>query len=278
MATIIVPAHNESAVISDCLESIVDQDGVDNVIVACNGCSDDTAEIVQLRFPSVHCLDIPTASKTNALNEAEAKARELGMGFPSFYIDADTRLGPNAIKTIEEALASSPVLLAAPTPVIDTSQSSWLVRQYYKAWLGLPYVKQGVIATCSYVITERGRERFDEFPEVISDDGYVRGHFRSSEISNISRAEIYIRAPKDVISLIKIKTRARLGNKQLLATGQWKVREHRSHVRILATRLFSSAFVPTLAYTLINLIIRVRADWQFRRIAQYRWEKDLSSR
>jgi len=278
MATIIVPAHNESAVISDCLESIVDQDGVDNVIVACNGCSDDTAEIVQLRFPSVHCLDIPAASKTNALNVAEAKAKELGMVFPSFYIDADTRLGPNAIKTIEEALASSPVLLAAPTPVIDTSRSSWLVKRYYKAWLDLPYVKQGVIATCSYVITKRGRERFDEFPEVISDDGYVRGHFRSSEISNISQAEIYIRAPKDVISLIKIKTRARLGNKQLLATGQWKVREHRSHVRILANRLFSSAFVPTLVYILINLIIRVRADWQLRRIAQYRWEKDLSSR
>lgn len=278
MATVIVPAHNESAVISDCLESIVDQEGVDHVIVACNGCSDDTADIVRTRFPGVHCLDIPEASKTNALNVAEAKAKELGMVFPSFYIDADTRLGPNAVKTIDEALASSPVLLAAPTPVVDTSQSSWLVKQYYKTWLNLPYVKQGVIATCSYVLTERGRERFDEFPGVISDDGYVRGHFRSSEISNIAQAEIYIRAPRDVISLIKIKTRARLGNKQLLATGQWRVREHRSHGRILAKRLFSRCVVSTMAYILITLIIRARADWQFRRISQYRWEKDLSSR
>jgi len=278
MATVIVPAHNESAVISDCLESIVGQEGVDHVIVACNGCSDDTADIVRAHFPGVHCLDIPEASKTNALNVAEAKAKELGMVFPCFYIDADTRLGPNAVKTIAEALASSSVLLAAPTPVIDTAQSSWLVKQYYKTWLNLPYVKQGVIATCSYVITERGRERFDEFLEVISDDGYVRGHFGSSEISNIAQTEIHIRAPRDVISLIKIKTRARLGNKQLLATGQWHVREHRSHGRILAKRLLSRGVVSTVVYILLTLIIRGRADWQFRRISQYRWEKDLSSR
>ncbi|NNE35976.1 MAG: glycosyltransferase family 2 protein [Rhodothermales bacterium] len=278
MATVIVPAHNESAVISDCLESIVDQEGVDDVIVACNGCSDDTADIVRLRFPGVHCLDIAEASKTNALNVAEEKAKELGMVFPLFYIDADTRLGPNAVKIIDEALASSPILLAAPTPVIDTSQSSWLVKQYYKTWLDLPYVKQGVIATCSYILTARGRERFDEFPEVVSDDGYVRGHFRASEISNIAPAEIYIRAPRDVVSLIKIKTRARLGNKQLLATGQWQVREHRSYGRILIKRLFSRSVVSTLVYISVTLIMRTRANWQFRRISQYQWEKDLSSR
>jgi glycosyltransferase involved in cell wall biosynthesis len=278
MATIIVPAHNESTVISTCLESIVDQEGVDDVIVVCNGCSDNTAAVVRERFPRVHCLDVPVASKTNALNVAEAKAKELGMVFPLFYLDADTRLGPNAIRIIEEALASSSVLLAAPTPVIDTSQSSWLVKQYYKAWLSLPYVQEGVIATCSYVLTERGRKRFDEFPDVISDDGFVRGHFRSSEISNVAKAEIYIRAPKDLRSLIKIKTRACLGNKQLLETDRWPVRESRNHADIFTKRLLGKDFVPTSIYILTNLLMRARAGWQLRRISRYEWEKDLSSR
>ena len=163
MVTIIVPAHNESAVIADCLNSIVNQQGVDHVIVACNGCTDNTAEIVREQFPDVHCLDIPKPSKVNALNEAEAKAKELGMVFPAFYIDADTTLGPNAVNHIAKTLETSPILLAAPTPVIDTSKSSWLVQQYYKTWINLPYIKEGVIATCSYIITKQGRERFDRF-------------------------------------------------------------------------------------------------------------------
>ena len=64
MATIIVPAHNESAVIADCLNSIVNQQGVDHVIVACNGCTDNTAESVREQFPDVHCLDLLSLRKS----------------------------------------------------------------------------------------------------------------------------------------------------------------------------------------------------------------------
>ena len=53
MATIIVPAHNEETVIADCLNSIVNQTGIDHVIVACNGCTDKTVEIVRSQFPDV---------------------------------------------------------------------------------------------------------------------------------------------------------------------------------------------------------------------------------
>ncbi|NNE18323.1 MAG: glycosyltransferase, partial [Myxococcales bacterium] len=114
MATVIVPAHNESAVIADCLNSIVDQQGVDHLIVACNGCTDNTVEIVKEQFTGVHCLNIREPSKVNALNEAEAKAKELGMVFPVFYIDADTTLSQNAVSHITQALQNSPILLAAP--------------------------------------------------------------------------------------------------------------------------------------------------------------------
>jgi glycosyltransferase involved in cell wall biosynthesis len=278
MATIIVPAHNESAVIADCLNSIVDQQGVDHVIVACNGCTDNTVEIVREQFPGVHCLDIRKPSKVNALNAAEAKARELGMVFPVFYIDADTSLGPNAVSHITKALETSPILLAAPTPIIDTSKSSWLVKQYYRIWINLPYVKEGVIATCSYIITERGRQRFDHFVDVISDDGYVRCQFRGSEISNIPGAEIYISAPRDIYSLIKIKTRARLGNVQLIETNQCPVREEKHYGNVMIGKLLSKDFVPACVYILIALVMRVRASFQFKKISQYKWEKDLSSR
>lgn len=278
MATIIVPAHNEASVIEDCLNSIINQKGVDHIIVPCNGCTDDTVEIVNAKFPTVICLDIEKPSKTNALNVAEEKAQELGVSFPIFYIDADTQLSDNAIPHITAMMENSDTLLSAPTPIIDTSKSSWLVKTYYKVWINLPYIKEGVIATCSFIVSKEGRSRFEKFADVIGDDGFIRCHFKNKEISNIEGAEIYIRAPKDIFSLVKIKTRARLGNMELIARNKCPVIEKKNYGNVMKSRLFSKYFLQTTIYILIALVIRVRANLQFKKLADYKWEKDNSSR
>lgn len=278
MATVIVPAHNESSVIEDCLDSIINQQGIDHIIVPCNGCSDDTVEIVKTKYPSVVCLDIEKPSKTNALNVAEEKAQELGVSYPIFYIDADTQLSENAIQHITEAMKDSSIQLSAPTPNIDTSDSSWLVKTYYKVWVNLPYIKEGVIATCSFIVSEEGRKRFEKFADVIGDDGFIRCHFKNTEIANIDGAEIYIRAPKDIFSLIKIKTRARLGNMELIARKKCPIMEKKNYGNVMRSRLLSKDFLATSIYILIALIIRVRAKLQFQKLEQYQWEKDTSSR
>ncbi|MEE9325996.1 MAG: glycosyltransferase family 2 protein [Cocleimonas sp.] len=278
MATIIVPAHNEASVIEDCLNSIVNQKGIDHVIVACNGCSDNTVEIVKSNYPNTVCLDIEKPSKTNALNVAEVKAKELGVSYPIFYIDADTQLSPNAIEHITKAMCNSNTLLSAPTPNIDTSQSSWLVKTYYKVWLKLPYIKEGVIATCSFIVSEEGRKRFDVFADVIGDDGFIRCHFKNTEIANIKGAEIYIRAPKNIYSLIKIKTRARLGNMELIERKKCPIQEVKNYGNVMRSKLLSKDFFATSIYIAIALVIRVRASSQFKKIATYQWETDDSSR
>lgn len=51
MASVIVPAHNEASVIRRCLDSLNGQAGLDTLIVACNGCTDNTAEIVRKDTP-----------------------------------------------------------------------------------------------------------------------------------------------------------------------------------------------------------------------------------
>lgn len=278
MATVIIPAHNEASVIEDCLDSIVNQQGIDHIIVPCNGCTDNTVDIVTNKYPSVVCLDIATPSKTNALNVAEEKAKELGISFPIFYIDADTRLSNNAIQHITESMQDSNIQLSAPTPNIDTSKSSWLVKTYYKVWINLPYIKEGVIATCSFIVSEEGRQRFDKFADVIGDDGFIRCHFKNKEISNIEGTHIYIRAPKDIFSLIKIKTRARLGNMELIARNKCPVVEKKHYGNVMKSRLLSKDFFSTFIYILIALIIRIRAKLQFKKLKDYQWEKDTSSR
>ncbi len=278
MATVIVPAHNEASVIENCLNSIINQSGVSNIIVACNGCTDNTVDIVQTKFPTVTCLDIKKPSKTNALNVAEEKAKELGVSYPIFYIDADTQLSKNAVQHISQVMSTSNILLAAPTPIINTDKSSFLVQTYYKVWTRLPYIKEGVIATCSFIVSEKGRQRFDKFADVIGDDGFIRCHFKNKEISNIEGAEIYITAPKDILSLIKIKTRARLGNMELIAKNKCPIREEKHYGSVMKDRLLSKHFFSTFIYIVIALIIRVRATLQFKKLSTYTWEKDTSSR
>lgn len=278
MATVIVPAHNEASVIEECLNSIVDQDGVDHIIVPCNGCTDNTVDIVRSKFPQVVCLDIEKPSKTNALNVAEARARELGVTYPVFYIDADTQLSDGAIKHITQAMADGKILLSAPTPVINTLKSSWLVKTYYRVWTQLPYIKEGVIATCSFIVSEEGRKRFDKFADVIGDDGFIRCHFKNSEIANIDGAQIYITAPRDIFSLIKIKTRARLGNMELIAKKKCPIQEAKHYGNVMKKRLLSKDFLSTLIYISIALLIRLRAKKQFKQLGSYQWEKDTSSR
>ncbi|HPE59422.1 MAG: glycosyltransferase family 2 protein [Thiothrix sp.] len=274
MATVIIPAHNEASVIRRCLDSLSGQPGITRLIVACNGCSDNTADIVRTEYPNAVCLDIQTPSKVNALNEAEKHVAD----WPVFYIDADTRLSENTIETITDAMADSGLLLAAPEPEIDVSHSSWPVRQYYRVWLSLPYIRDGVVATCSYVISEQGRQRFTNFPPIINDDGYVRCQFDAAERGNIPGTRIHITAPGNLRSLIKIKTRARLGNMELAAKKLCSRPEHKPYSRILRARLFSRDFIPVTCYILISLAIRLRARNQFKTLASYRWETDQTSR
>lgn len=274
MATVIVPAHNEANVIRRCLDSLLQQPGLDTLIVACNGCTDDTVTIVRNEYPQAICLDIATPSKVNALNEAEQHVTS----WPVFYIDADTYLSDKAIENISAAMHDNTLLLAAPEPVIDTTHSSWTVRQFYRVWLQLPYIRDGVVATCSYVISRNGRQRFSHFPAVINDDGFVRCQFERHERCNIPTAKIFITAPHNLTSLIKIKSRARLGNMQLMANRLCTRHEQKPYSQILRKKLYSRDFIPVLIYISITLAIRLRAAWQYRTLASYRWEKDQTSR
>lgn len=277
MATIIIPAHNEAAVIRHCLDSIVHQTNVDKIIVACNGCTDNTVEIINTHYANIDklvCLDIDKPSKTNAINEAEKYVHT----YPVFYIDADTHLSNDAITNIISGMQTQQLELAAPTPMIDTSASSWLVKQYYKIWLQLPYIKAGVIATCSFVVSEQGRKRFHQFPDIINDDGYMRCQFKANEIGNIANSEITIKAPRDVYSLIKIKTRARLGNIQLQRLQLCTHPPAKHYAQSFSHFLFSKHAHSALVYYGIAIIIRIRAQLQLRKLQNYQWEKDLSSR
>ena len=155
------------------------------VIVACNGCTDRTADIARGFGEPVRVLETDQASKTAALNAAD----EVATGFPRFYVDADVVLDLASIRAMAAVLERGDALLAAPSLRMDLSKTTWPVRAYYRVWTSLPY-NQVMVGTGAYGLSRAGRARFDRFPDVIADDGFVRFQFRPGERRTVQEADV----------------------------------------------------------------------------------------
>ena len=73
----------------------------------------------------------------------------------------------------------------------------------------------GMIGVGVYALSEEGRRRFADFPEIIADDGYVRMLFSSTERVRVDDAPVRVYAPEGLSDLVRIKTRSRLGRYEL---------------------------------------------------------------
>jgi len=179
MISVIIPAHNESSVIERCINSINCgfQCGELEIIVVCNGCKDNTAELARSIDGNIIVIETDKPSKSNALNLGDKKAS----GYPRFYIDADVLVPHDSIRETASILQRGDVLAAAPLMNIAYSKRKWLVKAFYKVWLKLPYCRNGMIGSGVYGLSENGRKRFDKFPSITADDGFVHMLFTPKE-------------------------------------------------------------------------------------------------
>lgn len=271
--SVIVPAHNEAASIRSTLDAMLDTlDQDTSVIVVCNGCTDDTAVLARRFSPRVTVIERAEASKTAALNAAEAVVS----AGPRAYVDADVLISGASINRLLNELGRGSGLASEPTVNFDVGASSVLVRAYYAVWTALHSV--GDVGGGVYCLSQAARERFGEFPDVISDDGYVRAHFTSGEITQVGDAVSTVRAPTDVGTLIRIKTRSRRGSVELAERFPelWatKVQTTDSLVRKVS-RLPLRVWPKVPVYIIIQLLVRYRAK---RSADASSWERDESSR
>lgn len=274
MFSVIIPAHNEETVISRCLRAIVTgaDPGELEVIVACNGCTDRTAEIARSFGPPVQVSELAQASKVAALNAAD----ELATGFPRLYVDADVVLDLASIRAMAAALNRGDALLAAPTLHMDLSKTSWLVQAYYQVWTSLPY-NQVMVGTGAYGLSRTGRARFDRFPDLIADDAFVRFSFTPTERVRVAAASSWVDPPRSLTGLIKIKSRSRLGGYQLRQSLPDRPATDRKSIRTVLGVILTSPrlWLPAGLYLFISLVVRWRAAHQLRRQSSS-WERDDS--
>jgi glycosyltransferase involved in cell wall biosynthesis len=278
MTSIIIPAHNEEAVIINNLMPLKRlMDHIEyQIIVVCNGCNDETALLVRKHFPRVTLLEIEQASKIAALNAGDALAK----GDIRIYVDADISLtSEDVMLCVSELARDSSPRAAAPRMRVDTGNASLAVKWYYRLWTQLPYVTDGLIGGGFYAMNRRGRKRFDKFPDIIADDEFVRLHFSNEERKTIQEASFTIIPPGNLKELIRVKTRVWVGNYQLQQMfPQLHASDNKSFKSFFLKLLFRpDLWVCLLIYIYAQKRIRSAARKRLNQ-ADMRWERDNSSR
>ena len=280
MYSVIIPAHNEEAVIGRCLQSLTQGDAANllEIVVVCNGCNDRTAEIAQA-FSNVRVISTPTASKIAALNLGDAETNY----FPVAYVDADIVVTSADLVKAFKVLDEGKFLIVAPELHVDLSGASSIVKAFYSVWMDLPYFKTGkMVGSGIYMLSEVGRKRFGEFPQIISDDGYVRSLFSDDERSSVKGTKFFIFSPKTVASLIKIKTRVRLGNMESAAKHKntpSQVGGENSFKDMVAIALKQPWRIFQLAaYVYVQLATKHHSNKKMQEKNFSTWERDESSR
>jgi len=277
MISVIIPAHNESSVIARTLQAMTSSAEPNelDVIVVCNGCTDDTAAVAGRFSPAVRVIETNVASKTHALNLGD----EAAQGFPRIYADADVVITMKTIRTLAQRLERGDVLAVAPTPNFDLAGCSWPVRACYEIRSLLPSAQEGVGGSGVYALSEAGRGRFREFPAVTADDGYVRIQFQEEERETLPSAHSIVFPPRSIKHLIATKTRAHYGSFELASRfpGLWKNRGESNHNSLLRLFKHPELWGKLAVYCLVTTIAKYRAQKRLRGgIAG--WERDKTSR
>lgn len=272
-ASVIIPAHNESAVIERTLAPLIPliESGALEVIVSCNGCSDDTAAKAG-RHPGVTVLQSPHASKISAINSADAVATR----WPRLYLDADIEASPAALVGTVRALTGDGILAARPEFRYDTSGSTPLVRAYFRARRRMRTTSNAMWGAGLYGLSQAGHAILGAFPDVMADDLYIDQLFPPGRKRVVAGPSVVVRTPRTTRSLLQVMTRARRGPaQQAIDTGPPTARE------LIRTVTGIRAAVDAACFATLAVTARRRARPSVQRGGGRRspgWERDESSR
>lgn len=272
LLSVIIPARNEAGYIGACLAALCAQDlgaGPIEVIVAANGCSDDTAgaaractEAFAARGWTLDVLDLPEGGKPGALNAADTVAR----GPWRLYLDADIVCSPGLVAALRAALDR-------PEPAYATGRlrlapaASQITQHYGDFWTRLPFVRGGAVGAGLYAVNAPGRARWTTYPAIISDDSFVRLQFAPAERHEVPADYVWPLA-EGFRALVRVRRRQDYGMRELFALHP-ELARHEGKARLGPADLMQLAFaapIGFLVYTAIALAVRARhAGGEFSR-------------
>lgn len=186
MLSVIIPAANEEALIGRCLTALFASAPVGvavEAVVVANGCRDRTAQVAEAMTGQARAAgwqltvrDLAQGGKPGALNVGDATAR----GTMLAYLDADVLVRPELMAAMVRVLARDAPVYVSGTPVIPRADSA-VTRAYARFWQRLPFAQDNAPGYGLFAVNAAGRARWGAFPQIISDDTFVRLQFLPGE-------------------------------------------------------------------------------------------------
>jgi GT2 family glycosyltransferase len=270
---VIVPAYNEAAVIKRTLGPLsrAAVDGFIEVVVVCNGCTDDTAGVAR-SVPGVRVVELEQGSKPAALNAGDQAATI----WPRLYLDADIQISAAAVVAVLDRLSRGDVLVARPDSAYDFDGASALVRSYYRARRRIPQHKLAMWGAGAYGLSAKGHQRIGVFPTVTDDDLYVDTRFDAHEKAVVPTEPSVVKTPTDTKNLLAILRRGHRGSTELFPHDHGPVAPPNTSVdtavAVLRAVRGPLSAVDSAVYLGMSLAARRRSGTS--RV----WERDESSR
>ena len=282
--TLIIPAHNEEAVIARCLNTAINDapDGYPyEVIVAANGCTDNTVAAARRAAPEATVLDIAEGSKTNAINKGLNSASY----FPRIILDADVECTHSSLAALAEALQQPGIMTAAPAIRLKLDRCNWFIKAYYAAWMKQPYAKSGKGGAGCYGLSREAIDLAGPFPKIIGDDIWIHTRFADEQKCMVAQNSAgdpvfsIVHPPRTARQQIKVEARRQIGNAEVK-------RDYPSpHFAALGQgggwrKALSSGASPVHLTVFYGMKVFARIE---ARISQWRgrgstWTRDLTSR
>lgn len=277
-ATVLVPAHDEAAVIARCLEVLLADaaPGELRVLVLDNGSRDGTAELARRTSARlghlVDVLELPEPGKAAALRAGLARVTS----WPVVVLDADCELPTATARALVAALDGDEPAVAAARITVRAEASAWLVQRFYRAWTALPYVAEGLVGSGVFALNEAGCARLGTFPDVTNDDGWVRRSFQPRERRLVDETFV-AHAARTTAALVSRRARIVNGNRELTGAVGADPGRTRAGGLLAALRTGGVAPVDAVAFLVVTAASRWVAAVRRAR-GDHRWGTDLTSR
>lgn len=267
LGAVIVPAHNESAVIGRTLEPLAAaaESGAIELIVVCNGCTDGTADAARA-YAGVTVVEIDQASKIAALNRGDATATL----WPRLYLDADTTITMTAVDRVFAKLRSGDVLAARPSSEFNVAGADVFVRSYYRARSRIEWFQTAMWGAGAYGLSEAGHQQIGEFPMLTGDDLWVDAQFTADEKTVVDTEPTTVAVPRDLDSLLHMLQR--------VYRGKAEVAEAPPAGRTLRAVLTSIRGPRSAWDSGVYVALTIIARRRMGRSRTVSWERDDSSR
>lgn len=213
-----IPVYNGDGVIAETIARLAMESGEFlNLVVVVNGSSDNSMEVAEAALREVastgascHLVELDTASRTAALNAADAMAISSAH---HLYLDQDVRISAGGLGRILATLDQGAEFVGGSAVWRTPSR---VVRAAMEAWNSLPYVRNGPVTAGMYAVSAQGRGRWNDWPAGLPDDKFARLHFLPAERARLEDVEYSALAPSNLIGLVIARTRYALSNRNLM--------------------------------------------------------------